>query len=176
MANESTIILGVKKVLPTTPLDASKLPVDAKETEPDATDQNDYLILAVDDSIDNLTMISLDLQQNGYRVATATNGAEALKVAGLINPDLIIMDLAMPEVDGLESTRQIRQDADLKHIPVIAITAFSTDGFRRAAHETGFDGYLTKPIDFSRLHDLIGRLIGLAKSAQAQSSNTDDPN
>jgi two-component system cell cycle response regulator DivK len=171
MANESTIILAVKKVSPTTPLDASKLPLERK-VEPKATDQNDYLILVVDDSIDNLTMISLDLQQNGYRVATATNGAEALKVASLINPDLIIMDLAMPEVDGLESTRQIRQDADLKHIPVIAITAFSTDGFRRAAHETGFDGYLTKPIDFSRLHDLIGRLIGLAKSAQNSSKYT----
>lgn len=167
----------MKKVLPTTPLDASKIPVHPEHEENlDASNETDYLILVVDDSIDNLTMISLDLQQSGYRVATATNGAEAVKVASLTNPDLIIMDLAMPEVDGLESTRQIRQDADLKHIPVIALTAFSTDGFRRAAHETGFDGYLTKPIDFSRLHDLIGRLIGLAKSAQARSSNTDDPN
>jgi two-component system cell cycle response regulator DivK len=163
----------VKKALPTSPLDATKIPVHPQqEEELDASNETDYLILVVDDSIDNLTMISLDLQQNGYRVATATNGAEALQVAGLINPDLIIMDLAMPEVDGLESTRQIRQDADLKHIPVIAITAFSTDGFRRAAHETGFDGYLTKPIDFSRLHDLIGRLIGLAKSAQRPTSDT----
>jgi CheY-like chemotaxis protein len=160
----------VKKALPTTPLDPSKIPVHPDEEEPDTEDG--YLILVVDDSIDNLTMISLDLQQNGYRVATATNGAEALEVAALINPDLIIMDLAMPEVDGLESTRQIRQDADLKDIPVIAITAFSTDGFRRAAHETGFDGYLTKPVDFSRLHDLIGRLIGLAKSAQSTSGDT----
>jgi CheY-like chemotaxis protein len=49
---------------------------------------------------------------------------------------------------------------------VIALTAFSTEGFRRAAHDTGFDGYLTKPIDFARLHDLIGRLIGLARSAR----------
>lgn len=161
----------MKKVLPTTPLDATKIPVHPEKEELDAPNETDYLILVVDDSIDNLTMISLDLQQNGYRVATATNGAEALEVAALINPDLIIMDLAMPEVDGLESTRQIRLDADLKHIPVIAITAFSTDGFRRAAHETGFDGYLTKPIDFSRLHDLIGRLIGLAKSAQDSSKD-----
>lgn len=167
----------MKKTLPTTPLDASKIPVQPEQKEEiDATNEPEYLVLVVDDSIDNLTMISLDLQQNGYRVATATNGAEALKVAALTNPDLIIMDLAMPEVDGLESTRQIRLDADLKHIPVVAITAFSTDGFRRAAHETGFDGYLTKPIDFSRLHDLIGRLIGLAKSAQGRSSNTEDPN
>ncbi|HET6890831.1 MAG TPA: response regulator [Pyrinomonadaceae bacterium] len=167
----------MKKTLPTTPLDASKIPVQPEQKEEiGAANEPEYLILVVDDSIDNLTMISLDLQQNGYRVATATNGAEALKVAALTNPDLIIMDLAMPEVDGLESTRQIRKDADLKYIPVVAITAFSTEGFRRAAHETGFDGYLTKPIDFSRLHDLIGRLIGLAKSAQGRSSNIEDPN
>ena len=76
------------------------------------------------------------------------------------------MDLAMPGVDGLESTRQIRQIEKLKDIPVIALTAFSTEGFRRAAHDTGFDGYLTKPVDFSRLTDLIGRLIGLARSAR----------
>ena len=112
-------------------------------------------------------MISLGLQQYGYRVATATNGAEAFTVAALVNPDLIIMDLAMPEVDGLESTRQIRQNTDLKDIPVVALTAFSTEGFRRAAHESGFDGYLTKPVEFDRLHDLVGRLIGLAKSARA---------
>ena len=131
------------------------------------------MILVVDDSADNLTLISLDLQQNGYRVVTATNGAEAIKVAALVNPDLIIMDLAMPEVDGLESTRQIRQNADLREIPVVALTAFSTEGFRRAAHETGFDGYLTKPVDFDRLHDLIGRLIGLAKSAQTGNQHLD---
>ncbi len=106
-------------------------------------------------SIDNLTMISLDLQQNVYRVATATDGEQAVKVAAMVHPDLILMDLAMPGVDGLESTRQIRQSEDLKDIPVIALSAFGTDGFRRAAHQTGFDGYLTKPIDFTRLHDLI---------------------
>ncbi len=76
------------------------------------------------------------------------------------------MDLAMPGVDGLESTRQIRLSEDLKDIPVIALTAFSTDGFRRAAHQTGFDGYLTKPVDFTRLHDLMRRLIGLSRSSR----------
>ena len=122
-------------------------------------------MLVVDDSIDNLTVISLYLQQNGYRVATATNGEEGVRVAALIKPDIIVMDLAMPGVDGLDSTRQIRQNEALKDIPVIALTAFSTEGFRRAAHDTGFDGYLTKPVDFARLTDLIGRLIGLARSA-----------
>jgi len=155
----------LKKTPATTPLDSSRIKINPVD-DAGAEDENHYLVLVVDDSIDNLTMISLDLQQNGYRVATATNGEEGLKVAAMINPDLILMDLAMPGLDGLESTRQIRLSEDLKDIPVIALTAFSTDGFRRAAHQTGFDGYLTKPIDFTRLHDLMRRLIGLSRSSR----------
>lgn len=158
----------VKRTPTTTPLDPSKIKMNPAPDDAGAEDEIEDLVLVVDDSIDNLTMISLDLQQNGYRVATATNGEEAVKVAAMIKPDLILMDLAMPGVDGLESTRQIRGSEDLKDIPVIALTAFSTDGFRRAAHQTGFDGYLTKPVDFSRLHDLIRRLIGLSKSSRAR--------
>lgn len=157
----------VKKTPSTTPLDPSKVQIKPAREERAADDERRDLVLVVDDSFDNLTMISLDLQQSGYRVATATNGEEAVKVAGMVNPDLILMDLAMPGVDGLESTRQIRQTESLKDIPVIALTAFSTEGFRRAAHQTGFDGYLTKPVDLTRLHDLIGRLIGLARSARS---------
>jgi len=151
----------------TTPLDPSQLAAGHQREERSPESQESHLVLVVDDSIDNLTVISLYLQQSGYRVAAATNGEEAVKVAGLVKPDIIVMDLAMPGVDGLESTRQIRQIENLKDIPVIALTAFSTEGFRRAAHDTGFDGYLTKPVDFSRLTDLIGRLIGLARSARA---------
>jgi CheY-like chemotaxis protein len=157
--------LTVKKTPVTTPLDSSRS-IKYSQEDAGAEDEPMYLVLVVDDSIDNLTMISLDLQQSGYRVATATNGEEAVKVAAMVNPDLILMDLAMPGVDGLESTRQIRQNDGLKDIPVIALTAFSTDGFRRAAHQSGFDGYLTKPVDFTRLHDLMRRLIGLYRSSK----------
>ena len=98
----------VKKTPATTPLDPSRLPIKPADDRAAPEDETQYLVLVVDDSIDNLTMISLDLQQNGYKVATATNGEEAVKVAAMINPDLILMDLAMPGIDGLESTRQIR--------------------------------------------------------------------
>jgi two-component system, cell cycle response regulator DivK len=162
----------VAKTPATTPLDPSKVAINAAHDDSGSKSENQYLVLVADDSIDNLTMISLELQQSGYRVATATNGEEALKIASMINPDLILMDLSMPGVDGLESTRQIRQRDDLKDIPVIALTAFSTDGFRRAAHQTGFDGYLTKPVDFSRLHDLIGRLIGISRSSRTGSRSS----
>ncbi|MDQ3665270.1 MAG: response regulator [Acidobacteriota bacterium] len=157
----------VKKTPATTPLDPSKVRLNPEQDDAGTEDESQCLVLVVDDSIDNLTMISLDLQQTGYRVVTATNGEEAVKVAAMSNPDLILMDLSMPGVDGLESTRQIRQSEDLKDIPVIALTAFNTDGFRRAAHQTGFDGYLTKPVDFTRLHDLMRRLIGLYRSSRA---------
>ena len=161
--------MGTKEPLGTTPLDKST--GNANEVSPQS-----FLILVVDDSIDNLTVLSLNLQLNGYRVATASNGEEALKIAPLIRPDLIIMDLAMPGIDGLESTRRIREDDTLRDVPVIALTAFSTGGFQRAAYDTGFDGYLTKPVDFERLYDLIRRLIALAQSNSQHSASEGTPN
>ena len=119
----------------------------------------DFLILVVDDMIDNLVLVSLHLQQSGYRVITASNGEEAVKVASITPPDLILMDIGMPELDGLAATRKIRNHDLLKSVPVIAVTAFSTDGFRRAAYDAGIDGYLTKPIDFDRLYELMHRLL-----------------
>lgn len=139
----------MKKPLRTTPLK----PETDELTQ--ATPDKAALVLVVDDTVDNLTLISLELQGYGYRVVTASDGQEAVRVAALAKPDIILMDIAMPQVDGLEATRQIRENADLRSIPVIAITAYSTGGFQRAAHDAGFDGYLTKPLDFGRLHSLI---------------------
>lgn len=119
----------------------------------------DFLLLVVDDMVDNLVLISLHLQQSGYRVVTASNGEEALRVAALSPPDLILMDISMPELDGLGATRRLRELPALREVPVIAVTAFNTDGFRRAAYDAGIDGYLTKPIDFDRLYELIRSLL-----------------
>ena len=161
--------MGTREPLGTTPLDKST-------SNANEVPQESFLVLVVDDSIDKLTVLSLNLQLNGYRVATASNGEEALKIAPLIHPDLIIMDLAMPGIDGLESTRRIREDNTLRDVPVVALTAFSTGGFQRAAYDTGFDGYLTKPVDFDRLHDLIRRLIALAQSNSKPSPSTGTSN
>jgi CheY-like chemotaxis protein len=94
-----------------------------------------FLILVVDDSADNVAMLSLDLQQQGYRVVTATNGEEAVSVAIFTRPDLILMDISMPQLDGLAATTKIRAHDALREVPVIAVTAFGTDGFRRAAYD-----------------------------------------
>jgi CheY-like chemotaxis protein len=117
------------------------------------------VILVVDDAADNVAILSLDLQQMGYRVVTATNGEEAVSVASAILPHLILMDISMPRLDGLGATRKIREIDPLREVPVIALTAFDTEGFKRAAYDAGVSGYLTKPIDFDRMHQLIGRLL-----------------
>jgi CheY-like chemotaxis protein len=119
-----------------------------------------FLILVADDSADNLAMISLDLQQQGYRVVTASNGEDAIRVALETIPNLILMDISMPTLDGLGATRRIRDNELLRDIPVVAVTAFGTQGFQRAAYDAGFSGYLTKPIDMDRMHQLVARLLG----------------
>src|SRR4026209_1926188 len=104
------------------------LPEEAIESqEVDSTpgpDSPKFLILVVDDSADSLAMLSLDLQQEGYRVVTATNGEEAVSVATYTNPALILMDISMPTLDGLGATRRMRENGALRTIPIIAVTAF----------------------------------------------------
>lgn len=163
--------LFVKKALPTSPLSqpavddeithdlSSGQHSDATASDTNDLSQRDFLILVVDDAVDNIVLLSLDLQQQGYRVVTASNGEEAVRVAALANPDIILMDIGMPQLDGLGATRKIREKEALRTVPIIALTAFSTDGFRRAAYDVGFDGYLVKPINFDRLHELIRGLL-----------------
>jgi len=122
-------------------------------------DSPKFLILVVDDSADSVAMLSLDLQQEGYRVVTATNGEEAISVASSTQPNLILMDISMPRLDGLGATRRMREIDELREVPVIAITAFGTEGFQRAAYDVGVSGYLTKPVDFRRMHQLVARLL-----------------
>src|SRR3982750_3645311 len=125
----------------------------------DITADRKPTVLVVDDVHDNLILISLSLQDMGYRVLTADNGEEAVAVAVLARPDIILMDIAMPELDGLGAARRIRSYAEVRSVPIIGITAFTTGGFRKAAFDAGFDGYLTKPLDFDQLSKLIEMLL-----------------
>ncbi|HXQ69617.1 MAG TPA: response regulator [Pyrinomonadaceae bacterium] len=119
----------------------------------------EFLILVVDDAPDNVAMISLALQQQGYRVVTATNGEDAVTVAEQTQPNLILMDINLPELDGLGATRRILDNEALHDVPVVVVTAFGTEGFQRAAYDAGASGYLTKPIDLDRMNLLIARLL-----------------
>jgi CheY-like chemotaxis protein len=130
-------------------------------------------VLVVDDVADNRILISLSLQSEGFRVLTAGDGEEAVKIARLARPDLILMDIAMPDVDGLSATRRIRKLPELQHVPIVALTAFGTSGFQRAAYEAGFDAYLTKPLDFDRLNSLIGMLLDDGETADLSAETTE---
>ncbi len=129
-------------------------------------------VLVVDDVGDNLILISLSLQDMGYRVLTASDGASGVSMAKFARPDLILMDIAMPQQDGLAATRLIREEAGMEDTPIIALTAFDTDGFRRAAADAGFNGYLTKPIDFERLKRLMEMLLSGDKRDSPSSKDT----
>jgi CheY-like chemotaxis protein len=123
-----------------------------------------FLILVVDDAVDNLAMISLALQQQGYQVVTAVNGEDAVSVAIQTLPNLILMDINLPGLDGLGATRRIREIDGLREVPIVAVTALGTEGFQRAAYDAGVSGYLTKPIDLDRMNQLIARLISPGSS------------
>jgi CheY-like chemotaxis protein len=118
-----------------------------------------FLILVVDDAVDNLAMISLALQQQGYQVVTAANGEDAVSVAKQTLPNLILMDINLPGLDGLGATRRILEAEGLRDVPIVAVTALGTEGFQRAAYDAGVSGYLTKPIDLDRMNQLIARLL-----------------
>jgi len=104
-------------------------------------------------------LLTRRLKWEGYQIITAVNGVQAIAIAQAERPDLILMDISMPVLDGLAATRRIREESPSPYIPIIAISAFSTSGFLQAAHDVGFDGYLTKPLDFNRMDELIKTLL-----------------
>src|SRR6185369_15536316 len=148
---------------PKDPFATSGLPPIKEENNPALEESRQidskYLILIADDSADSAAMLSLYLQQQGYRVLTASNGEDAIKIAERTLPNLILMDISMPTLDGLGATRRIREDDAMRDIPIIAVTAFGTEGFQRAAYDVGVSGYLTKPIDLDRMCHLIAHLL-----------------
>jgi len=143
------------------PLATSGLPTFRREDVPEKGQPvgPQFLILVVDDAADNVAMISLALQQQGYRVVTAGNGEDAISIATQTHPNLILMDINLPGLDGLGATRRILDDETLRDVPVVVVTAFGTEGFQRAAYDAGASGYLTKPIDLDRMNQLIARLL-----------------
>ena len=114
-------------------------------------------LLLVEDNEMNRDMLSRRLQRRGYEVVTATDGKEGIGLAASEAPDLILMDMSLPVVDGWEATRRLKADPDTNSIPVIALTAHAMSGDREKAIEAGCDDYDTKPVEFSRL---LGKIQG----------------
>jgi CheY-like chemotaxis protein len=117
-------------------------------------------VLLVEDTEDNRFMMRRLLEMAGYRVVEATNGEEAVTFADSVRPQLILMDLSLPVIDGLAATRAIRKLDGLAKTPIIAVSAHDTSDFQAEALAAGCDSYITKPIDFSHLELLIARLLG----------------
>ena len=117
-------------------------------------------ILLVEDNEMNRDMLSRRLARKGFEVAIAVDGAQGIAAAASEAPDLILMDMSLPEVDGWEATRRIKADPALSSIPVIALTAHAMAGDREKALGAGCDDYDTKPIELPRLLEKIGALLG----------------
>ena len=124
-------------------------------------DSRDRTVLIVEDSDDARYFMRLALEQMDYIVVEAENGAAALEVAERERPDIILMDLSLPIMDGLAATEKIRAKDGLKGIPIVAVTAHQETDFRAGAKAAGFDAYVTKPIDMDFLSDLIKGLLTL---------------
>src|ERR1700729_3941037 len=117
-------------------------------------------ILYVEDNEDNIFMLKSRLTRAGFTMIVATDGAQGVAMALSERPDLILMDLSLPVLDGWEATRLIKAAPDTKHIPVIALTANAMAGDREKALAAGCDDYDTKPIELPRLLGKINALAG----------------
>jgi two-component system cell cycle response regulator DivK len=116
-------------------------------------------ILLVEDNEMNRDMLSRRLQRRGHEVLIAVDGAEALRVAGEEQPELVLMDLSLPVMDGWEATGRMKADPQTASIPIIALTAHAMDADRERALAAGCDDFDTKPIDMERLTGKIAALV-----------------
>jgi CheY-like chemotaxis protein len=128
------------------------------------------LILLVDDFEDNREMYALFLTHSGFKVAEAATGQEALERAFELLPDLIVMDLSLPGLDGWEATRRLKDDARTRHIPVLVLTSHALEGFSEGAKEAGCDGFVTKPCLPDQLTAEIRGMLADAKKSGSKSS------
>jgi CheY-like chemotaxis protein len=144
--------------IPTAPLPQQVLVVTESASSASA------LILLAEDNEANITTISDYLRSKGYRLAVARNGEEALEQTRELSPDLVLMDVQMPKVDGLSATRQIREDPELESIPIIALTALAMQGDRERILEAGANEYMAKPVSLRNLVQKIETLLQPSKN------------
>ncbi|HZH30541.1 MAG TPA: response regulator [Pyrinomonadaceae bacterium] len=122
-------------------------------------------ILLVEDNEMNRDMLSRRLARKGYEVSIAVDGRQGVEMAETTAPDLILMDMSLPVLDGWEATRQLKNSDATRHIPVIALTAHAMSGDRERALEAGCDDYDTKPIELPRLLEKIESMLNRAAAS-----------
>jgi two-component system cell cycle response regulator DivK len=117
-------------------------------------------VLIVEDNELNMKLFNDLLEAHGYVTVQTRNGMEAIELARLHRPDLILMDIQLPEVSGLQVTQWIKSDEELKHIPVIAITAFAMKGDEEKIRQGGCEAYLSKPISVVKFLETVKTYLG----------------
>jgi two-component system cell cycle response regulator DivK len=133
--------------------------VQSKRSEPVDSQDDVVTVLLVEDTEDNRQMMRRLLEMSGYRVVEAINGKEAIEVAAQVRPEVILMDLSLPLIDGLAATRRIRSLPEFTKVPIVAVSAHDTADFHSEALAAGCDAYITKPIDYPELEEIIQRLL-----------------
>jgi two-component system cell cycle response regulator DivK len=118
-----------------------------------------YRVLVVEDNERNLKLVRDVLEYAGYQVVEATTGEQGVELARTASPDLVLMDLQLPGIDGAEALRRIRESRDPDRIPVVAVTAFAMQDDRDRAIDAGFDGYLQKPLSVRELPNQVQRFL-----------------
>lgn len=116
-------------------------------------------ILIVEDNPPNMRLMEMTLRAKGYTLLRATDGEEALDMAIKNKPVLIIMDIQLPKVNGLEVTKRLRQMPDFNHIPIIAVTAYAMRGDEERIIKAGCDAYLSKPINTHQLAEIVAKML-----------------
>jgi two-component system cell cycle response regulator DivK len=132
-------------------------------------------ILLVEDNEDSRKIFRLILEHHGYSVLEARDGADGIRLAQQKGPDLILMDLSIPVIDGLEATRRIRQDPSTCSIPIVALTAHARAEDRNQAHRAGCDGYLAKPVDPKQVVEEVRRFVGASGTQSSRRPDHDCP-
>jgi CheY-like chemotaxis protein len=120
-------------------------------------------VLLVEDNEMNRDMLSRRLVRRGFEVIFAVDGQQGVDLAKSVRPDIILMDMSLPVIDGREATRRVKADAATKSVPVIGLTAHAMSGDREKAMAAGCDDYDTKPVELDRLIGKMERLLGTAK-------------
>jgi two-component system cell cycle response regulator DivK len=117
-------------------------------------------VLIVEDNELNMKLFRDLLEAHGYETSGTSNGVEAIELVRKMRPDLILMDIQLPQVSGLEVTRWIKDDPELRSIPVVAVTAFAMKGDEERIREGGCEAYLSKPISVGKFIETVRRFIG----------------
>jgi CheY-like chemotaxis protein len=133
-----------------------------------APDRSRQLVLVVEDYQDAREMYSEYLRFSGYEVVEASNGVEAIERAIELSPDIILMDLALPRMDGWEATRRLKEDERTRNIPIVALTGHALAGHADSAQKAGCDAFVTKPCLPDALVAEIKRLLALPKKAKGR--------